>query len=153
MLKSEKIVIQIVIGLVLLGSLVVIAAGTANEMKLRKLRNSGVVVEGSVLDGGLLDNPRGIKTHYLKVEFQKENGEKVTKRFPVDQDDYLHASQLGKIPITYVPEQPGLSRVGSYYGYDRAPLYAAIVGFLFSLAVILGTQYLYHKTKYTQQGN
>jgi hypothetical protein len=146
MLKSEKTIIQIIISLVLLGSLVVIAAGIANEMKLKKLRGRGVVVEGNVLDGGSLDKPTGIKTHYLKVEFQKENEEKVIKRFPVDRDDYLHAMQLGKIPITYVPDEPGLSRVGAYYGYNRTPLYAAIVGFIFSSVAIFVTQYLFNKT-------
>ena len=150
---KKKTIIQIIISLVLLCSLFVIAAGIANEVKLRKLRSSGVVVEGSVLDGGRLDNPRGIKTHYLKVEFQKENKEKITKNFPVDTDDYLHARQLGKIPITYVPNKPGLSRVGTYFGYNRAPLYAAIVGFLFSFAALLITQYLHNKTKNAKQGD
>ena len=142
----KKTIIQIVIIPVLLCSLLVIAAGAANEMKLRTLRNSGVVVEGRVLDGGSLDTPRGIKTHYLKVEFPNENAEKVTKDFPVDHDDYLLASQSGTIPITYVPQKPDLSRVGTYFGYNRSPLYAAIVIFLFSCAAILITQFLY-KTK------
>jgi hypothetical protein len=148
---KKKTIIQVIISLVLLCSLIFIAAGIANEMKLRKLRSSSVVVEGSVLDGGRLDNPRGIKTHYLKVEFQKENKEKVTKDFPVDNDDYLHARQLGKIPITYVPNKLGLSLVGGYYGYNRIPLYVAIVGFLFSSVALLITRYLYNKTKNANQ--
>ena len=143
---KKKTIIQILISPFLLCSLLGIAAGTANEMKLRTLRSNGVVVEGRVLDRGSLDTPRGIKTHFLKVEFPNKNAEKVTKDFPVDHDDYLLASQSGTIPITYVPQKPGLSRVGTYFGYNRSPLYAAIVVFLFSSAAILITQFLY-KTK------
>ena len=45
-----------------------------------------------------------------------------------------------------LPQKPDLSRVGTYFGYNRSPLYAAIVVFLFSCAAILITQFLY-KTK------
>jgi hypothetical protein len=116
-------------------------------MKLRQLRNNGIVIEGAVLAGGELETPKGIKTHYLRVRFQKENNEDVTKDFPVDRDDYQRAAQSGRISITYVPGKSDLSRVGAYYGYNRTPLYAAIIGFLFSSAAILVTQYLYGKDK------
>ena len=110
--------------------LLFIAAGTANELKLHRIRNEGVVVEGRVLDGGKYAQPKGIKTHYLRVEFETGAGGKEVKMFPVDNDDFVHANQAGKIPITYVPGNPRLSRVGSWYGYNRTPLFVAIGTFL-----------------------
>jgi len=108
-----------------------------NERKLHTIRHTGKVVEGEILDSGKLEQSSGIKTHYLKVRFVQEDGNEVVKSFPVDEDDYLHALEMGRIPITYVPKNPGFSRVGKYYGYNRAPLCFAIIIFITSLSFLV----------------
>jgi hypothetical protein len=129
-----------------LAPLLFIAAGIANELKVSKLRNEGVVVEGRILDGGELARPTGRKTHYLQVEFEKGAGEKVVKAFPVDRDDFVHANQVGKIPITYVPRNPALSRVGTRFGYNRTPLFVAIGAFVLIAGTVAVIQFLPKET-------
>ena len=128
-MKTRKVV-QIILGVISLVPLLFIAAGIANEVKLARLRNHGIVVQGRVVEGGVLSKPRGIKTHYLRVEFGKRTGEMEIRTFPVDQDDFARANEMGRVPITYVPGTPELSRVGGAYGFNRKPLYAAIGMFL-----------------------
>ena len=142
-----KRVAQLSLGLISLIPLLLIVCGIANELKLSKLRNDGIVVKGRILDGGELAQPRGIKTHYLKVEFEKNTGERIVKEFTVDHDDYIYANQAGKIPITYVPGNPGLSRVGTRYGYNRTPLYIAATAFLIIVVAIAVIQFLPIETR------
>ena len=135
-------VIQTILGAMCLIPLLFIAAGIANEPKLGKIRNNGVVVEGRILDGGELPQPKGVKTHYLQVEFEKTTGEREVKTFSVDRDDFVHAKQAGKIPITYVAGRSGISRVGTGFGYDRTPLFVAIAAFLLMAAAIVVIQFV-----------
>ena len=137
-----KFAIQLTLGIISLLPLLFVVAGVGNELKLRTIRTDGIVVEGHVLGGGELTPPRGIKTHYLRVEFDKQSGESEVKTFPVDQDDYYYANQAGKLPITYVPGNPGFSRVGRRYGYDRTPLILAIMAFILFVAIIVVIHFL-----------
>ena len=138
---TAKRIIQVVLGVVALVPLLFIAAGIANELKLHKMRN-GIVLEGRVLEGGELGKPKGIRTHYLKVKFENKTGEPEVRTFAVDRDDFVHANQVGSIPITYVPENPALSRVGKMAGYDRTPLWVAIGGFVLIVAAFAVIQFL-----------
>ena len=149
---STKLIIRLTLSVISLLPLLFVVGGLGNELKLRTLRNEGIVVEGRVIEGGELKPPRGIKTHYLRVEFDKQSGERVEKFFPVDQDDHHYASQAGKLPITYVPGKPGFSRVGNRYGYNRAPLVVAVLAFLIFIALIIVVQFLPIET-HNQQRN
>jgi len=132
---NTKIVSQIILGAI---SLLFIASGIANEIKLGKLQKEGIAVEGRILEKGELGESMGIRTHYFKVEFKRNSGDKEVKVFPVDQNDFDQASQMGVevVIVTYVSDDPGLSRIGTHFGYNRMPLYVTILVFILIIVAI-----------------
>ena len=126
--------IQFVLGVIATVPLVFIIAVVTNQLKLENFREKGVVVEGHILGLGKLRDPKGIRTHFLEVRFQ-QNDRVVIKKFPVEKNEYLRASRLEKVKITYVPGKSNLSRLGTHFGYNKAPFYLAIA-LLFVIAVI-----------------
>ena len=80
--KVSVRIIQMFLGLFLIGSVLVILSGLLNERKLHTIRHAGKVIEGEILDSGKLEQPSGIKTHYLKVRFVQEEEMKLLNHFP-----------------------------------------------------------------------
>ena len=132
--------IQFVLGFIATIPLVFIIAGVANQLKLEDLREKGVVVEGYILGLGELRDPKGIRTHFLEIKF-RQSDRVVIKKFPVEKNEYLRASQLEKVKITYVPGKSNLSRLGAHFGYNKKPFYLSIAVLFFIVITALITNY------------
>ncbi len=146
MLSKEVVrTIQILLGLFFCGALFMVFMGISNGLKLKQLEDEGVVVMGEILNFGELEREKGLKTHFLYVEFQKRDGKMVQEKFTMTSADYEKAIVIDTIPITYVPHKPGLSRVGNSYGNNQLPLFYAIVGSFFGLIFIIVLEIIYRK--------
>ena len=132
--------IQFVLGFIATVPLIFIIAGVADQLKLEGLKEKGVIAEGYILGLGELRDAKGVRTHYLEVKF-RQNDRVVIRKFPVEKNEFIRASQLETVKITYVPGKSNLSRLGTHFGYNKTPFYIAIAALFFIVIAALATKY------------
>lgn len=143
--KRQVRISQGILGLLFIGSMLLLTSGILNEVKLSAIKKHGKIAQGKVISAGELEKPQGAKTHFLQVGFRDDGGNDISKSFPVDRDDFEHATKTGTVPVTYVPSKPGYSTIGHQYGYNRGPLFIAIAGALATLFGIFVLEKRYRK--------
>lgn len=77
----------------------------------QRLEKSSATVEGRVISSSTKRGSRGGQYSALVVEYNPANHPAITKEFDVDSDDYKSAQATGKAKVTYLPEEPQISRV------------------------------------------
>jgi hypothetical protein len=76
-----------------------------------RLDQSAAVVEGHVIRSSSERLSKGGHSYTLVVEYIPANHAPITKEFDVDGGDFTTARETGKAKVTYVPEEPEISRV------------------------------------------
>lgn len=77
----------------------------------QKLEKSSAVVEGRVISSSSRPLSKGGQSLAIVVEYVPKNHAAITKEFDVDSGDYKSAQASGKARVTYLPEDPQVSRV------------------------------------------
>jgi Protein of unknown function (DUF3592) len=80
----------------------------------QRLEQSSAVVEGRVISSSTRRLSKGGQSSTLVVEYVTPNHPAITKKFDVDSDDYQAAKETGKARVTYLPENPQVSRVTDF---------------------------------------
>lgn len=113
--------------------LMVFGWSRARSDLLLDLRNA--VTEGRVIDGSVSTGMRGGQWSHLVVEYCPANHAPITRKFDVDAATYRTSLDTRKATVTYLPEDPEVSRVTRF-----APLPFQIltwVGGLFALTGVI----------------
>lgn len=101
-----------------------------------RLDRQNAVIEGKVIKGFTTTGMRGGIWSHLVVEYQPANHPSITREFDVDGATYKASLDTRKASVTYLPEDPRISRVTRF-----APLPYQIVmwlGVCMALAGIIG---------------
>lgn len=77
----------------------------------QRLERSSAVIEGRVISSTSRPLSKGGQSLTLVVEYLPKNHAAITKEFDVDSGDYRSAQATGKAKVTYLPEDPQVSRV------------------------------------------
>ncbi len=77
----------------------------------QRLAKSSEVIEGRVISSTSRPLSKGGQSLTLVVEYVPKNHVAITKEFDVDSGDYKSAQATGKAKVTYLPEDPQVSRV------------------------------------------
>jgi Protein of unknown function (DUF3592) len=111
-LARFKVILIIVfllgVGLWLLG------VGWVQVQTAQRLDQSSAVVEGRVISSESRPLSKGGQSMTLVVEFAPANHAAITKTFHVDSDDFKAAEATGKAKVTYLPDDPQVSRVTEF---------------------------------------
>jgi hypothetical protein len=77
----------------------------------RQLDKRSAVIEGRVIDGYVSKGMRGGQWSHLVVEYQPVNHAPIKRKFDVDGETYRAALDTRKATVTYLPEDPRVSRM------------------------------------------
>ena len=91
----------------------------------QQLDRRSAVTEGRVVDGSTHRLSKGGQTSTLIVEFVPDQQAAITREFDVDRSTYQSGLDSGKVTVTYLPEDPRVSRVTRF---DPLP-YQILMGF------------------------
>lgn len=118
------------------GGLWLLGYGWTQEQTDRRLDQGAAVVEGRVIRSSTQRLSKGGQSSTLVVEYTPVNHPAITREFAVDGDAYRAAQATGRAKVTYVPEEPRISRVTDF---ARLPFQLLIVlGGVMSLAALAG---------------
>ena len=88
--------------------------GWTQVQTAQKLEQSSAVVEGRVLSSSTKRGSRGGQYYALVVEYKAADYPAIRKEFDVGGSDYQAAKETGKARVTYLPEDPQVSRVTDF---------------------------------------
>ena len=88
--------------------------GWTQVQTAQKLEQSSAVVEGRVLSSSTKKGSRGGQYYALVVEYKPADDPAIRKEFDVGGSDYQTAKETGKARVTYLPEDPQVSRVTDF---------------------------------------
>ena len=108
----------------------------------QKLAKSSAVIDGRVISSSSRPLSKGGQSLTLVVEYLPPNQGAITKTFDVDGSDYTTAQKTGKARVTYLPDDPRVSRVTHF-----AVLPFQILIGLGSIMVLSGLFWLFHALK------
>ena len=77
----------------------------------QRLEKSSAVIEGRVISSSTKRGSRGGQYSALVVEYKPADSPAIRKEFDVGSSDYQAAQETGKARVTYLPEDPQVSRV------------------------------------------
>jgi|JI9StandDraft_2_1071091.scaffolds.fasta_scaffold652207_1 uncharacterized membrane protein YphA (DoxX/SURF4 family) len=77
----------------------------------QRLEKSTATVEGRVISSSTKRGSRGGQYSALVVEYKPVDSPAIRKEFDVGSSDYHAAKETGKARVTYLPEDPQVSRV------------------------------------------
>jgi len=97
------------------------------------LDRRNAVIEGRVIDGLVSTGMRGGQWSHLVVEYRPANHSPITRKFDVDAATYRTSLDTRKATVTYLPEDPHVSRVTRF-----APLPFQILIWVGGLFAITG---------------
>jgi hypothetical protein len=80
----------------------------------RRLDESSAMVEGRVISSSAKRLSRGGHSYTLVVEYAPVKHATITKEFDVGGGDFTTAQETGKAKVTYVPQEPQISRVTNF---------------------------------------
>ncbi|NBX67050.1 MAG: hypothetical protein EBQ96_08655 [Proteobacteria bacterium] len=92
--------------------------GWKNERTDLLLDQRNAVIEGKVIDEFKTSSTKAGTWSHLVVEYQPPNHAPITKEFYVDGAAYSVAIETRKATVTYLPEDPTISRVTKF---DQVP--------------------------------
>jgi hypothetical protein len=113
-----------------------------NGVRANQLLDQGAaVVEGAVIDASTRALAKGGQSMTLVVEFTPLNRKPITRNFDVDSDTYRAALESAKASVTYLPQDPEISRVTRFAilpfqilaGFGAIMLVAGLACFLHAL--------------------
>lgn len=79
-----------------------------------RLEKSSAEVDARVISSSSRRLSKGGQSFTLVVEYAPQNHGPITKEFDVDGSDYTVAQETGKARVTYLPEDPQVSRVTKF---------------------------------------
>jgi hypothetical protein len=88
-----------------------LAFGLHRARTWRLLDRNAAVAEGIVIDASTRSLAKGGQSSTLVVEYAPQNHKPITRNFDVDGDTYRASMESGKASVTYLPDQPEISRV------------------------------------------
>jgi hypothetical protein len=88
--------------------------GWTQVQTAQKLEQSSAVVEGRVISSSTKRGSRGGQYSALVVEYKPADYPAIRKEFDVGSSDYQAAKETGKARVTYLPEDPQVSRVTDF---------------------------------------
>lgn len=88
--------------------------GWTQVQTAQKLEQSSAVVEGRVISSSTKRGSRGGQYYALVVEYKPADYSAIRKEFDVGSSDYHAAKETGKARVTYLPEDPQVSRVTDF---------------------------------------
>jgi hypothetical protein len=88
--------------------------GWTQVQTAQKLEQSSAVVEGRVISSSTTKGSRGGQYYALVVEYKPADYPVITKNFDVGSSDYRTAKETGTARVTYLPENPQVSRVTDF---------------------------------------
>ena len=98
----------------------------------QKLEKSSATVEGRVISSSTKRGSRGGQYSALVVDYKPGDSPAIRKEFDVSSSDYQAAQETGKARVTYLPEDPQISRVTHF---EVMPFWVLLVlGGLMTLA-------------------
>ena len=77
----------------------------------QRLEKSSATVEGRVISSSTKRGSRGGQYSALVVEYKPADSPAIRKEFDVGSSDYQAAQETGKARVTYLPDDPQVSRV------------------------------------------
>lgn len=99
----------------LLGSsLWLLSFGWGHVQTARRLEQNSTKTEGRVVSSATRPLSKGGQSYSVVVEYLPASHPAITKEFDVDSTDYKAAQDTGKATVTYVPEEPQVSRVTKF---------------------------------------
>ncbi len=88
--------------------------GWAEVRAAQRLDQSAVSVEGRIIGGDSQSLSKGGQASSLVVAYTPANHAMITKTFAVDGETYRAAQASNTVKVTYVPEEPQISRVTKF---------------------------------------
>jgi hypothetical protein len=126
----------------LLVGIYLMASGWTRLKTDRQLDHRSAVIEGRVLDGYVSKGMRGGQWSHLVVEYQPANHAPITRKFDVDGETYKAALDTRKATVTYLPEDPQVSRMTKF-----APLPFLVLAWLGGIMIVGGLISIWHFMK------
>lgn len=80
----------------------------------QRLEKSSATVEGRVISSSTKRGSRGGQYSALVVEYKPADSPAIRKEFDVGSSDFQAAQETGKASVTYLPEDPQVSRVTDF---------------------------------------
>lgn len=115
----------ILISIFLLGAGIwLLSFGWTQVQTDQRLEKSSATVEGHVISSSTTRGSRGGQYSALVVEYQPAGSPAIRKEFDVGSSDYQAAKETGKARVTYLPEDPQVSRVTQF---EVMPFWVLIV--------------------------
>ena len=90
----------------------------------QRLAKSSATVEGRVISSSTKRGSRGGQYSALVVEYKPADSPAIRQEFDVGSSDYQAAQETGKARVTYLPEEPQVSRVTHF---EVMPFWVLIV--------------------------
>ena len=89
----------------------VLSVGWRCVQEDQQLAQSSAETEGRVISSASRALSKGGQSLTVVVEYVPKGHAAITKEFDVDSSDFRAAKSAGKVTVTYVPEEPQISRV------------------------------------------
>jgi hypothetical protein len=80
----------------------------------QRLDQGSISIEGIVLDASTRELSKDGQSSTLTVEYAPEGGPLVTRTFDADRTTYQSALATGKAMVSYLPDEPEVSRVSRF---------------------------------------
>jgi hypothetical protein len=99
--------------LAIIGGPFMIVSGIKDLQNSKKLVAQGKPAIGQVVDASYRVSRRArIRTYYLTVKFQPENGPEITKKSSVPKALYDQGLSTQTAPLVYLPSNPSIVQIG-----------------------------------------
>jgi hypothetical protein len=126
----------------LLVGIYLMASGWTRLKTDHQLDQRSAVIEGRVIDGYVSKGMRGGQWSHLVVEYHPPDHAPITRKFDVDGATYRAALDTRKATVTYLPEDPKVSRMTEF-----APLPFKILVWLGGIMIVCGLISIWHFMK------
>jgi hypothetical protein len=141
-MSSRGLQALLCISFLLIAGIYMMASGWTRLKTDLQLDQRSAVIEGRVIEGYISKGMRGGQWSHLVVEYQPENHAPITRKFDVDGATYKAALDTRKATITYLPEDPQVSRMTRF-----APLPFKILIWLGGIMIAGGLICIWHFMK------
>lgn len=92
----------------------VLSVGWRCVQEDQRLAQSSAETEGRVISGASRALSKGGQSLTVLVEYVPAGHAAITREFDVDSGDFRSAKATGKVTVTYVPDEPQISRVTKF---------------------------------------
>ena len=108
--------------LAFIGGPVMLAMGGYEYYRTSRLKTQGVKTSGILVDSSTRATGKGRTAHRITLDYKLPGGTPTyRKEFSVSEAVYSQARQDGRLPVTYLPQDPTVSMAGDHLPVETEP--------------------------------